>query len=57
MRRPGIIITTSFQKIASLYENKKKYDYVLLGTIFDALSDKLNAGYNPHTLRAALKNR
>lgn len=55
MRRPGIIVTTSFHKIATLYENKKKYDYVLLGTIFDTVSDKFNAGYNPHTLRAALE--
>jgi thiamine-phosphate pyrophosphorylase len=55
MRRPGIIITTSFQKIASLYENNRTYDYVLLGTIFDVVSDKYNAGYNPHSLRAALE--
>ena len=55
MRRPGIIVTTSFQKIASVYENKRNYDYVLLGTIFDVVSDKFNAGYNQHSLHAALE--
>jgi thiamine-phosphate pyrophosphorylase len=54
MRRPGIILTTSFHKLPSLYENKRKYEYVLLGTIFDVVSDKFNAGYNSHSLRAAL---
>lgn len=54
MRRPGIIVTTSFHKIASLYESKKKFDYVFLGTIFDVVSDKFNAGYSEHSLRAAM---
>lgn len=54
MRRPGIIITTSFHKLAGLYQNHKKYDYILLGTIFDVVSEKFNAGYNEHSLRAAL---
>ncbi|CAN5770183.1 thiamine phosphate synthase [soil metagenome] len=54
MRRPGIIISTSFHKVAALYENKKKYDYVFLGTIFDVVSDKFNAGYSAHSLSAAL---
>ncbi len=27
----------------------------MLGTIFDVVSDKFNAGYNPHSLRAALE--
>lgn len=55
MRRPSIIVTTSFHKIASLYENKKIYDYVLLGTIFDIVSDKFNAGYSERSLRAAIE--
>lgn len=54
MRRPGMILTTSFHKLASLYQNKTEYDYVLLGTIYDTVSDKFNAGYNEHSLRAAI---
>lgn len=55
MRRPGIIMTTSFHKLASLYENQSNYNYVLLGTIFDIVSEKFNAGYNEHSLRAGLE--
>lgn len=54
MGRPGIIVTTSYHKIGSLYENNKKYDYVLLGTVFDIVSDKFNAGFSDHSLRAAI---
>lgn len=54
MRRPGIIVTTSFHKLSGIYQNHKKYDYVLLGTIFDVMSEKFNSGYNEHSLRAAL---
>ncbi len=54
MRHPGVIVTTSFHKLSGIYQNNKKYDYVLLGTIFDALSEKFNAGYNEHSLRAAI---
>ncbi|CAN5303446.1 thiamine phosphate synthase [soil metagenome] len=54
MRKPSLIITTSFQKIASLYENEFPYHYVFLGTIFDIVSEKFNAGYNEHSLKVAL---
>jgi thiamine-phosphate pyrophosphorylase len=54
MRRPGIKVTTSFHKLANVYQNKKNYDYVLLGTIFDSVSEKFNAGYNANSLKAAL---
>lgn len=55
MRRPGIIVSTSFHKLVSIYQNKEKYNYVLLGTIFDVVSEKFNAGYNEHSLRAAIQ--
>jgi thiamine-phosphate pyrophosphorylase len=55
VRKPGMFVTTSFHKIASIYENDKQYNYVLLGTIFDIVSEKFNAGYNEHSLRAGLQ--
>ncbi|HLG02918.1 MAG TPA: thiamine phosphate synthase [Bacteroidia bacterium] len=48
-------ISTTFHKLGSLYENKRTLDYVLLGTIFDPVSGKFNAGYSEHSLRAALE--
>ena len=54
-RNPNIFITTSFHKLASVYENKSNYNYVFLGTIFDQVSEKFNAGFNDTSLRAALE--
>ena len=54
MRNPNMFVTTSFHKLASIYQNEKKYNYVFLGTIFDQVSEKFNAGFNETSLRAAL---
>ena len=54
IKNPHLIVTTSYHRLASVYEQNKKYNYVFLGTIFDQLSNKFNAGYNETSLRAAL---
>jgi thiamine-phosphate pyrophosphorylase len=54
MRNPGYTVSTTFHKIGAVYENKQAYDYVLLGTIFDPVSGKFNAGYSEHSLRAVI---
>lgn len=52
---PGLTVSTTFSRIGELYENKKTYDYIFLGTIFDAVSGKFNAGYSRHSVEAAIK--
>ncbi len=54
LRKPGLIVTTSFHRLPSIYQNKDRFDYVMLGTIFNQVDGKFNAGYNGHSLRAAL---
>ncbi len=54
LRKPGLIVTTSFHRLPSVYQNKDRFDYVMLGTIFNQVDGKFNAGYNEHILRAAL---
>ncbi len=55
MKRPNMIVTTSFNKLQPLYENDSKYDYVFLAPIFDSLSGKYQSGYTEHALREAQK--
>lgn len=55
MQRKDATISTTFHKIGSVYEKTRDYNYVLLGTIFDPVSGKFNAGYSEHSLRAALE--
>jgi thiamine-phosphate pyrophosphorylase len=55
LRRPNLFITTSFHKLASIYRNEQQYHHVFLGTIFDQVSEKFNAGFNETSLRAALE--
>jgi thiamine-phosphate pyrophosphorylase len=54
LRKPGLVVTTSFHRLPSVYQNKDRFDYVMLGTIFNQVDGKFNAGYNEHSLRAAL---
>jgi thiamine-phosphate pyrophosphorylase len=54
MKRSRITISTSFRKLASLYEEENKYDYVFLSPIFDSISGKFQAGFNVHSLKAAI---
>ncbi|MFI5151082.1 MAG: thiamine phosphate synthase [Bacteroidia bacterium] len=55
MKRSRITISTSFRKLASLYEEENKYDYVFLSPIFDSISGKFQAGFNVHSLKAAIQ--
>jgi thiamine-phosphate pyrophosphorylase len=54
LRNPRASLSTTFHKLGSLYENKRAYNYILLGTIFDPVSGNFNAGFSEHSLRAAL---
>lgn len=51
---PNLVVTTSFHKLGNLYNNHASYNYIFLGTIFDRLAGNYNAGYNEHSLRAAI---
>jgi thiamine-phosphate pyrophosphorylase len=53
-KQPNITISTSFRKLASLYEEENNYDYVFLSPIFDSISGKFQAGFNEHSLKAAI---
>ncbi|HEV7232173.1 MAG TPA: thiamine phosphate synthase [Bacteroidia bacterium] len=55
LKRRDIIITTSFRKLASLYEEENIYSYVFLSPVFDSISGSFQAGYNEHSLKAAIQ--
>lgn len=55
LRNPNLFVTTSFHKLASVYQNKENYTYAFLGTIFDQVSEKFNSGYNETSLGSALQ--
>ncbi len=55
LKRGNITVSTSFRKLASLYEEENVYSYVFLSPIFDTISGKFQAGFNEHSLRAAIK--
>jgi thiamine-phosphate pyrophosphorylase len=55
VRKPDALQTSTFHRLANIYENKIDYNYVLLGTIFDPISGKFGPGYSEHSLRAALE--
>jgi thiamine-phosphate pyrophosphorylase len=54
LKKPKITVSTSFRKLASLYEEQNIYNYVFLSPIFDSISGKFQAGFNEHSLRAAI---
>jgi thiamine-phosphate pyrophosphorylase len=54
-KKPKITVSTSFRKLASLYEEQNTYDYVFLSPIFDSISGKFQAGFNEHSLKAAIQ--
>lgn len=49
------IVSTSFQKLGHVYTSEKVYTYTFLGAVFDRLTGNFNAGYNMHSLTAAIK--
>ena len=53
--KPNAEITTSFRKLASVYDEPPKYSYVFLSPIFDSLSGKYQSGFNEYSLAAALQ--
>lgn len=55
MKNESLTVSTSFHKLGHVYTNNKQFDYILLGTIFDQLTGKFNAGYNEHSLRAVIE--
>ncbi|MBI3509227.1 MAG: thiamine phosphate synthase [Bacteroidetes bacterium] len=55
LKKPGLVVTTSFHKIGSVYSNDQNYHYAFLGTIFDKVSGKYNVGYSEHSLRAGIE--
>jgi thiamine-phosphate pyrophosphorylase len=55
LKKPDITLSTSYRKLASLYEEKNVFDYVFLAPIFDSISGKFQAGYSEHSLRAAIQ--
>jgi thiamine-phosphate pyrophosphorylase len=54
LKRPNLSVSTSFRKLASLYEEENIYSYVFLSPIFDSISGKFQAGFNEHSLKAAI---
>ncbi|MEW6469282.1 MAG: thiamine phosphate synthase [Bacteroidota bacterium] len=55
LMKPHLLTTTSFRKLANLYEEPAKYSYVFLSPIFDSLSGKYQSGFNEFSLKAAME--
>lgn len=55
MKNDSLTVSTSYHKLGHIYTNNKEFNYILLGTIFDQLTGKFNAGYNEHSLRAVIE--
>jgi thiamine-phosphate pyrophosphorylase len=53
--RPKVTISTSFRKLASLYEEENTYSYVFLSPVFDTISGNFQAGYNEYSLKSAIQ--
>lgn len=54
-KRPGILVTTSYSKLASLFEETFAYDYVFLSPVFDNLTSKYQSGFTEHSLKATFE--
>jgi len=50
-KKPGLLISTSFRKLASLFEETFAYDYVFLSPVFDSLTSKYQSGFTEHSLK------
>jgi thiamine-phosphate pyrophosphorylase len=55
MKGKQIVVSTSFRKLANLYEEESSYSYVFLSPIFDSLSGKFQSGFNEFSLKAAIE--
>lgn len=54
-KKPNLLKTLSYRKLASLYEEEAKWSYVFLSPIYDSLSGKYQSGYNEYSLKVAIK--
>ena len=54
IKRPGLLITTSYSKLSSLFEEDKRLDYVFLSPIFDSLSSKYQSGFTEQRLKTMM---
>ncbi len=57
MKRPQLTVSTSYHKLASIYEEERIYDYVFLSPIFDTLTQQLHNGFSTHSLRVMLAKK
>jgi thiamine-phosphate pyrophosphorylase len=57
LKRPNIILTTSYSNIGQILAVKQDYDYeyVFLSPIFDNFNSKFQGGFTEHSLRSALQ--
>lgn len=56
LRNPKIVITRSCHKLADLYSESLRYDYVFLSPVFDSISvNTLSGGFNQRGLVSALE--
>lgn len=53
-RRKSLLITASYHKLNHVYTDKGRYNYVLLGPIFERPSGKFGNGFNAVSLKTAL---
>ncbi|MCA6365255.1 MAG: thiamine phosphate synthase [Bacteroidetes bacterium] len=54
-RRSNLLITASYHKLNHLYTDKGRYDYVLLGPVYEKPSGKFGNGFNAVSLQTALE--
>lgn len=56
VRRPDLLVSTSFHSLLSLLEARRDYDYVFISPVFNSISKKgYGAAFSYNTLRATLK--
>ena len=54
LKKPNAMVSTSHSRLAGLFEEEGKYDYVFLSPVFDSLSGKYQAGFTEQGLRSAV---
>lgn len=55
LKMQDMVVSTSFHKLLSIYENEGKYSYVFLSPVFNSLTGNYQSGYTEHALREANK--
>lgn len=54
IKRPHLIVSTSFSKLSNLYDTDVNYDYVFLSPIFDSLTSKYQSGFTEQSLKTVM---